>query len=369
MKKQVLSSIIIAVIVVVIIAIPTAANQLGQEEPPEQIGQGESNGPTGVEEVLTTVSLMVSYQARLADPSTGQAKSDGDYRVVFRLYDVESEGTALWRESKTVTVKKGVFSTNLGDTNALNNDLFNGQALWLGIQVENDAEALPRQLITVTPYAASLVPGAQIEGNGSPILSVSNASTSNFAYALYGEISDSFPGGSSTAVRGENRGTGELGIGVWGSQEGSGWGVYGQTPSGIGVYGYSSEGIGVFAHSDSGTALRVLGDAEVTGNLTVGSQSSSVPVAYGYVNSNGSLSSGTSNISSSWNSSIKRYEITISGESYYYNEFVTQVTLPTICNYANSVRTASSGGKLLVYIYNSSGQYTQCEFQFTTFKP
>jgi hypothetical protein len=46
-------------------------------------------------------------------------------------------------------------------------------------------------------------------------------------------------------VRGQNDGTAGLGIGVYGSQAGSGWGVYGTTPSGIGVNGLSGSGIGV----------------------------------------------------------------------------------------------------------------------------
>jgi hypothetical protein len=50
-------------------------------------------------------------------------------------------------------------------------------------------------------------------------------------------------------VRGQNNGTGAFGIGVWGSQEGSGWGVYGTSVSGIGVYGYASttSGYGVYS--------------------------------------------------------------------------------------------------------------------------
>ena len=38
-----------------------------------------------------------------------------------------------------------------------------------------------------------------------------------------------------------NAGTGGVGIGVYGSQAGSGWGVYGTAPSGVGVYGSESE--------------------------------------------------------------------------------------------------------------------------------
>jgi hypothetical protein len=110
------------------------------------------------------VPLLIGYQGRLADPSTGQAKANGNYSVVFSLYDVDSGGVPLWSESKTVSVVNGVFSTNLGDITPLDIGLFNGQALWLGIKVETDAEATPRQLITVVPYAIHAEDAATVGG-------------------------------------------------------------------------------------------------------------------------------------------------------------------------------------------------------------
>ncbi|NCT68264.1 MAG: hypothetical protein GXC76_11585 [Rhodanobacteraceae bacterium] len=84
----------------------------------------------------------------------------------------------------------------------------------------------------------------------------SSSSTDSSVNAVVGAISSTAPGGFSSGVRGINNGTGGLGIGVYGSQAGSGWGVYGVTPSGIGVYGNSSgNGFGVYANSSSGTGL------------------------------------------------------------------------------------------------------------------
>jgi hypothetical protein len=76
-----------------------------------------------------------------------------------------------------------------------------------------------------------------------------NPSTADYAFALHGIISSASPGAWSAAVRGQNNGTGGYGIGVWGSQDGSGWGVYGTSVSGIGVYGYASatSGYGVYS--------------------------------------------------------------------------------------------------------------------------
>ncbi len=68
-------------------------------------------------------------------------------------------------------------------------------------------------------------------------------------------------GAFATAVRGENRSTSALGIGVWGSHDGGGWGVYGRSTSGRGVYGSSPDG---FAGYFSGN-VRVTGSIEKAG--------------------------------------------------------------------------------------------------------
>jgi hypothetical protein len=83
-------------------------------------------------------------------------------------------------------------------------------------------------------------------------LDVESASTDSLAYSVYGLISSTSPGGSSTGVRGQNNGTGGLGIGVWGSQAGSGWGGYFTSVSGIGVLASGGSGIGVQASGATG---------------------------------------------------------------------------------------------------------------------
>ena len=328
------------------------------------------------------VPLWIGYQSRLANPSTGNPMPDGVYKVTFNLYNVDTGGTSLWSETKNVNVTDGVFSTNMGDVTPLTADLFNGQALWLGLTVESDAEASPRQQITVVPYAAGLMPGAKVAGDSaSPVLSVENNSTVALAHTIYASNPSTSAGSSSTALRGEHFGTTGAGIGVWGSHDGSGWGVYGEAPSGRGVYGASSSGrgvygwsntsYGVYGHSNSGNAVYASGNAQVTGNLTVNGSiiNQKMPVAYGFINSNGTKASGTSNVSSVWNSTSSRYEITISGESYFWTSYSTNITFTSNCPYGYTVRTGSVSGKLLVYVYNRTGGLAQCYFQFVTHKP
>jgi hypothetical protein len=81
------------------------------------------------------------------------------------------------------------------------------------------------------------------------------------AFGLYGLLPAASPTASAAAVRGHNSSTNALGYGVWGSQAGSGTGVYGFTPSGKGVYGLSSSGLGVYGRhvSTSGTLAGVEG--------------------------------------------------------------------------------------------------------------
>ncbi len=126
----------------------------------------------------------------------------------------------------------------------------------------------------ILPYAATTNNAASLfsitnDGDGTPLDGTSNSTTTNIA-AVRGTVSNIAPGGFSSAVRGINSGTGGLGIGVWGSQAGSGWGVYGVTPAGLGVYGNSSgSGYGVYANSNTGTGLNATSTNGVAANISI----------------------------------------------------------------------------------------------------
>jgi len=107
------------------------------------------------------------------------------------------------------------------------------------------------------------------DGDGTSIEGINNTTTSSIA-AVRGIVSSTSPGGFSSALRGINNGTGGLGIGTWGSQNGSGWGVYGVTPNGLGVYGNSSaNGTGVYANSNSGTGLTATSTNGIPASLSI----------------------------------------------------------------------------------------------------
>lgn len=107
------------------------------------------------------------------------------------------------------------------------------------------------------------------DGDGTSIEGVNNTTTSNIA-AIRGIVSNVAPGGFSSGIRGINNGTGGLGVGVYGSQAGSGWGVYGVTPNGLGVYGNSSaNGYGVYANSSTGTGLNATSNTGIPANFSI----------------------------------------------------------------------------------------------------
>ena len=120
---------------------------------------------------------------------------------------------------------------------------------------------------------ATAVEAVNTEGTA---ISGTSESTSADAMAIIGTISSTAPGGFSAAVRGVNNGTSGLGIGVWGSQAGSGWGMYATSFGGIGLNASGGSGVGVSA--SGATALSASGD-DVGVSASAGSGSESKPRA------------------------------------------------------------------------------------------
>ncbi|HEV2393664.1 MAG TPA: hypothetical protein VG146_15030 [Verrucomicrobiae bacterium] len=118
-----------------------------------------------------------------------------------------------------------------------------------------------------------------------PAVQGTTASTNGGVNAVYGLVSSTSPGGSSAAVRGENRGTNYFGIGVYGSQNGSGWGVYGYTPNGYGVYGYSGNGSGVVGQSSAESG--VIGASATGSGVYASSGSNALTIASGGIQVSG----------------------------------------------------------------------------------
>lgn len=186
-----------------------------------------------------------TYQGQLR---ASGVPASGTYDFQFTLHDAAAAGTTIGSVTReNITVTNGLFTVQL-DFGAT---AFEGDARYLQVAVRPGSSAaaytalVPRQTLNAAPYALSLRPGAVI----------SNPSTTGEANGVVGEISATQPGGFSAGVRGINNGIGGLGIGVYGSHAGSGWGVYGASTSGIGVNGYAGgstgASYGVFGQSAS----------------------------------------------------------------------------------------------------------------------
>ena len=100
----------------------------------------------------TAMSPYIGYQGVLRD-SRGDLVPDGDYSVIFSLYNVEVNGLPMWAELQVVSVEGGIMNVELGEFVPLNILAFD-EPYWLGIAIEGEAELTPRVELTTVPYAA-----------------------------------------------------------------------------------------------------------------------------------------------------------------------------------------------------------------------
>lgn len=100
-------------------------------------------------EAAVAATPRLQYQGQLLDPASGKPVVNGAYAMSFRLYNAATGGSALWSVTQSVNTVDGLFSTLL----AVDPAIFNGQDLYLGVQVGSDPEAAPRQLLAYTAYA------------------------------------------------------------------------------------------------------------------------------------------------------------------------------------------------------------------------
>lgn len=109
------------------------------------------NGPS----VPDAAPGTISYQGMLNN-SAGQPVN-GNAEIMFRLYNTPTGPTtsALWTEAhigaNAVPVSNGLFNVQLGSLTPFSANLFDA-ALYLGVQVGNDAEMSPRIIVGAAPY-------------------------------------------------------------------------------------------------------------------------------------------------------------------------------------------------------------------------
>lgn len=138
------------------------------------------------------VNRQINFQGKVVN-SDGTNVTNGSYSFVFSLYSVASGGSAIWTETKSLTVTDGVFQTNLGNTTALPGSVdFNTDNIYLGINFNSDGEMTPRVRFTAAPYAmnADKVHGLTVTDT-TGTLTIPNGKTVSFADAF--TTSGAFP--------------------------------------------------------------------------------------------------------------------------------------------------------------------------------
>jgi hypothetical protein len=126
------------------------------------------------------VPLLVNFSGTLTDldgkPLTGLAG------VTFYLYKDSQGGAPLWMETQNVRPNSaGRYSVMLGSTSStgLPADLFSsGEARWLGVQVQGQAEQ-PRILLLSVPYALKALDAETIHGMPISAFVLANPSNAN----------------------------------------------------------------------------------------------------------------------------------------------------------------------------------------------
>jgi hypothetical protein len=103
----------------------------------------------------------MTHQGRLLN-SSGQPVPDGNYTVTYSLFTTSTGGAALHSETKSVAVRNGLFSSDIGVTKAITPEIF-AQPLFLEMVV-NGETLTPRQELMGSPYAMSLASGAVVQG-------------------------------------------------------------------------------------------------------------------------------------------------------------------------------------------------------------
>lgn len=140
---------------------------------------------TSVAVAATGTFKQINFQGKVVTKTTGTNIADGDYSFTFRLYDVDTAGTHVWTETKTLTVTNGIFQTYLGDTTTLPGSVdFNTDNIYLGINFNGDGEMTPRVRFSAVPQAmnALKVSGLTVTDT-TGTLTIPNSTTITFSGA------------------------------------------------------------------------------------------------------------------------------------------------------------------------------------------
>jgi hypothetical protein len=94
----------------------------------------------------------ISFQGVLADVN-GNAVPDGVHQLKLTLYEAPTGGAAVYCETQTLSVAKGVFNAVIGAVTPIPPSLGFDRAYFLAVAVDGSADLAPRTALTAVPYA------------------------------------------------------------------------------------------------------------------------------------------------------------------------------------------------------------------------
>ncbi|HYQ87751.1 MAG TPA: hypothetical protein VES59_10960 [Bacteroidota bacterium] len=98
------------------------------------------------------VPRLLAYQGVLTD-SLGNAKPDGPHSFTFRFYLSLNGGNALWSETQTLQVRRGLFSASLGSVAPIPDSLQFDQQYYFTLQIDGGPELSPRVPLSAVGYS------------------------------------------------------------------------------------------------------------------------------------------------------------------------------------------------------------------------
>ncbi len=262
----------IALSICLFLVLVLSINAAAQSSPPSP--SRSPDAPTGTGTFLT-------YQGQLTDKDGEPVETS--VQMVFKLYDA-GENVIYTSATRTVTPTRGLFTVDIGAPPDP------GLTPWVlsniaevGVTVNDDPEMTPRQ--SINSVVGASVAGVGVAGNSQTSYGVygfSQSSSAIHGHAIDGVGVSGYTSGTvghHAGIKGDNGGIGD---GVFGLSA-RGVGVSGHGPRYIGVRGDSETGIGVVGFSQSNIGVSgATSSTELAQAGVYGSNSGSGAGVYGW---------------------------------------------------------------------------------------
>ncbi|ABF39196.1 hypothetical protein Acid345_0191 [Candidatus Koribacter versatilis Ellin345] len=275
---------------------------------------------TFAQQTKETNAVAVPRLIRFAGQLQGPERTVG---ISFTLHKGQKEAATLWTETQNVKLDaEGRYSVLLGSTKAdgLPVELFaSGEAQWLGVRVEGQAEQ-PRVLLVSVPYALKAAEAETLAGHSvsefvtneklaamqqglQPASGGTEKKSSGVTRNAISGSPTNFTGTTTDQIVGVTQGGTGAGIS---SNTASGYALYGKS-SGTAIYGLSTAtsaaGIGVYGATTSSAGYGLFGANNATTGTAVGVRGTSLSnggiAVYGTANTATGTATGVKGITQS----------------------------------------------------------------------